>query len=337
MRLLHIADLHLGKKDRDEDILLQLEKVVGFCLSEGVDLVLITGDLFDLPCPPRDTKEAFLKVVEPLLQRGVILVAICGNHDRGGLGGWDREGLLFFEEPKVLSFGELRLHLFPFHPHGSGRDLLRGGLRRASKFEIALCHASYVSNPAVVSHLGEDGLLYYPLTSTEVRNLPFDYLALGHYHNPVLWKEGNCRCGYPGTIEPLSFKEEGARKAFFLLCEGELRVEEVELGCQRAFRTLLWRVGVDMREEEVPLRLRELRGQRDFFRVILTGFVNDGALLRASLQGLPDNVKVDWRLIDLKRVEADPLLKGFFDLVQEAKGDERILSRGLELLGADVD
>ena len=340
MRLLHISDLHLGKKDRDEDILLQLEKVVGVCLSEGVDILLITGDLFDVPSPPRATKEAFLEVVEPLRQRGValVVVAICGNHDRGGLGGWDREGLLFFEEPEVLRFGELRLHLFPFHPHGSGKDLLKGGLQRASRYEVALCHASYVSNPAVLSQLGEDGLLYYPLTSTEVRNLPFDYLALGHYHNPMLWKEGACRCGYPGTIEPLSFKEEGPRKAFLVLCEGELRVEEVDLGCRRAFRTMPWRVGVEVKEEEVPLRLRELRGRRDFFKVVLTGFVRDGALLRASLQGLADNVKVDWRVIDLQRVEADPLLKGFFELVRERdEGDERLLGRGLELLEGHVD
>jgi len=336
MRLLHIADVHLGRKGRDEDILKQLQKVVEVCIEERVDLLLIAGDLFDRSPVPPPVKRALTEVLQPLRERAIQVVAICGNHDRGA--GVGKGGLLFVEEPTRLTLKEATLHLFPFQPEGSGREIAQHPPSRTSPLEIAVCHASYVSNPRVLADLTEEEALYWPLTSEEVRGLPFDYLALGHYHNPLMWREGEVLCAYPGTIEPLSFKEEGPRKAFLLSWEGKLKVTEVDLGSQSPYVTLTWRVGLEVKEEEIPARIRELGKRRGFFKVIITGLVEDRDRLRASVGRPSERVKVDWRVVDMRQIQGDPLLEGFVKLVKEHRDlSQGILSRGLSLLGGHVD
>lgn len=334
MRILHVADLHLGRKGREEDILRQLEKVVKLCLEARVDLLLVAGDLFDQAPAPRRAKEALLEAVTPLREKGVRIVAICGNHDRGA--GFEGQGVDFFEEPTEIPLKDGVLHLFPFRPGGSGRQML-GPSAEEGPIRIAVCHASYVSHPQILTQLAEEGLCW-PLSSEEVKGLPYHYLALGHYHNPVLWRVGRVLCGYPGTIEPLSFKEEGPRKAYLVSSEGGLRVEEVDLGCQRPYRTLTWRVGIEVKEEEVPARIGELAHQKGFFRVILTGLVQDKERLEALVERHRGGVEVQWQAVDMRKIQGDPLLEGFVKLVKERhEAATTLLTRGLDLLGTHVD
>ena len=53
MRLLHTADWHLGKLlkgvDRTPEIAAALRDLLGLVRSERVDLVVVSGDLFDRP------------------------------------------------------------------------------------------------------------------------------------------------------------------------------------------------------------------------------------------------------------------------------------------------
>ncbi len=339
MRILHIADVHLGRKGRQEHILEQLRKVVEICREEAVDLLLIAGDLFDQDAVPESQKSLLREVFRPLKERGVEVIAIAGNHDRGV--GDIGEEVAFLERPERLRRGDVLLYLFPFDPGGSWKDILQSlPLRREASHQILVCHASYVStrNPRVWQELSEEGALFLPFTPVDLKDLPIDYLALGHYHNPMLWREAGILCGYPGTIEPLSFKEEGPRKAFLILCEKDLRVEEIELGCQCPHRTLRWRIGVDVREEDLPQRLREICSEEGLFRVILSGFVRDERELKLRVGGIPDKVKVEWHVQDMAKIEADPLLQAFLKVFLEKRGGEdRLLSLGLSLLEGDVD
>ena len=56
MKVLHTADWHLGKKlgrfERYEEMGRFADWLVERCEEESVDLVLISGDLFDTPSPP---------------------------------------------------------------------------------------------------------------------------------------------------------------------------------------------------------------------------------------------------------------------------------------------
>lgn len=85
MRLLHTGDWHVGKairgRSRLEEFTAVLDEVVGIAVDEGVDAVLLAGDVYEhrAPAPEADAIvfDAFLR----LHDAGIRVVAIPGNHD----------------------------------------------------------------------------------------------------------------------------------------------------------------------------------------------------------------------------------------------------------------
>lgn len=90
MRVLHTSDWHVGKKlgryDRMEEVAEVLEEVVAIASAEDVDLVLVSGDLFDRPAPPLDGLKLVIDTLIALTNNGRRpVVAVAGNHDSGDL------------------------------------------------------------------------------------------------------------------------------------------------------------------------------------------------------------------------------------------------------------
>ena len=68
MKILHTSDLHIGKKlmgrerlDEYRGVFSELEAV---CVREGVDLVLIAGDVFDTYTPSAEAEEIFYRGIK---------------------------------------------------------------------------------------------------------------------------------------------------------------------------------------------------------------------------------------------------------------------------------
>lgn len=86
MKILHTADWHLGKKlgdfsrlDEQKEVLNELCQLAD---AQEVDVVLIAGDLFDIPLPSNEANQLFLKTLQRLSKNGSRpVVAIAGNHD----------------------------------------------------------------------------------------------------------------------------------------------------------------------------------------------------------------------------------------------------------------
>ncbi|MEN3027906.1 MAG: exonuclease subunit SbcD, partial [Aquificaceae bacterium] len=86
MRLLHIADLHAGKRiydriSRKEDLLYALEQIKSICREEKVDVLLVAGDIFDRKAPDFESQHIIMEFFIELCTSGVHIVAIAGNHD----------------------------------------------------------------------------------------------------------------------------------------------------------------------------------------------------------------------------------------------------------------
>lgn len=84
MKILHTSDLHIGKKlmgrerlDEYRGVFSELEAV---CVREGVDLVLIAGDVFDTYTPSAEAEEIFYRGIKSLSGKCAVLI-ISGNHD----------------------------------------------------------------------------------------------------------------------------------------------------------------------------------------------------------------------------------------------------------------
>lgn len=85
MRLLHIADLHIGKRVCEfsmlEDQRHVLSQVVGLVSERGVDAVLVAGDLYDKSMPSAEAVALVDWFLESLAATGAQAVVIPGNHD----------------------------------------------------------------------------------------------------------------------------------------------------------------------------------------------------------------------------------------------------------------
>ena len=133
LNLLHLADLHLGKRVNGFDLLPDqryiLEQVLDLCTAHNVQAVALAGDIYDTALPPSaeavSVLDAFLSHVR--LELKIPVLAIAGNHDSAERLDY-AAGLLsnqqvylagqFTSAPRRVilqdEFGELTFDLLPF-------------------------------------------------------------------------------------------------------------------------------------------------------------------------------------------------------------------------------
>ena len=70
MKILHTSDWHVGKKLQGRERLVEqaevLEEIKAVCESEGIELVLIAGDVFDTYTPSAEAEELFYEKVKKI-------------------------------------------------------------------------------------------------------------------------------------------------------------------------------------------------------------------------------------------------------------------------------
>jgi DNA repair protein SbcD/Mre11 len=84
MRILHTSDWHIGKRlgrhdrtDEFRDVLAEVERIAD---DHDVDLVIVSGDVWDRPIPPPDALGLGLQTLTHLAERRPV-IAVAGNHD----------------------------------------------------------------------------------------------------------------------------------------------------------------------------------------------------------------------------------------------------------------
>ena len=85
MRILHTSDWHLGRSfgpaSLHADQAAFLEWLVELVVAERVEVVVVAGDLYDRAVPPTESVALLRDTLERLVDRGVLVVAVAGNHD----------------------------------------------------------------------------------------------------------------------------------------------------------------------------------------------------------------------------------------------------------------
>lgn len=85
VRILHTADWHAGRtlmgRERTSEIRSALSELLHIARSQAVDLVLVSGDIFDNRNPTADAEMAVYDFFFELGEAGIASVAIAGNHD----------------------------------------------------------------------------------------------------------------------------------------------------------------------------------------------------------------------------------------------------------------
>jgi DNA repair protein SbcD/Mre11 len=274
MRILHTSDWHLGRAFHGFSLAEHQRAVLGalvdVVVAEAVELVVVSGDLYDRAVPPLDAVESLSSTLAALRDAGAAVVAISGNHDSAVRLGFAADVLAAggihtrtdparATEPLVFrdrTGVELVVYALPYlqpdvaGPGASADRALRAVLRRAREDlaarpdarSLVLAHAfvtggqtSESERPLCVGGSPEVGLGAFR---------GFDYVALGHLHGRQTFGDGRVR--YSGSPLAYSFSEHAQTKGAWLVDMGPAGRAEV--------------TGVDL---PVPRPLAVVRGSID--------------------------------------------------------------------------
>ena len=85
MKILHTADWHIGKKlhkhELSEDFALFINWLIEYIRTENIDVLLISGDIFDLANPSSEARKQYYQALVKLQKLNCKIIATGGNHD----------------------------------------------------------------------------------------------------------------------------------------------------------------------------------------------------------------------------------------------------------------
>ena len=139
MRILHTADWHLGRLFYNEHLTMDQDHVLEhqffpLLKEEQIDLVVLSGDVFDRSVPPIEAIELWDSVLHRLaFTEKIPMVAISGNHDSGprlamGRSAWETHGIHLLGQahqgmnPIPFQDGHGQLDVWAL-PYGEVRDM----------------------------------------------------------------------------------------------------------------------------------------------------------------------------------------------------------------------
>ncbi|WP_103027163.1 exonuclease SbcCD subunit D [Salinibacter altiplanensis] len=249
MRFLHTADWHLGKllhgKHLTDDQRGLLRQLCGIVEDTRPDVVLMAGDVYDRSVPPSPAVELLDDTLSELvLELGVPVVAIAGNHDspdRLDFGSriLRRQGLHVFSkpaaEPGVVTIedehGPVHIAGLPYAEPPQARQVFDNpGIKTHDEVVAAQAEAARKRVPEeersiAVAHVfaqgGELADSERPLavggaeTVSASRFDGFDYVALGHLHRRQ--QVGEDHIQYSGSLMKYSFDEVHHDKSVHLV------------------------------------------------------------------------------------------------------------------------
>lgn len=353
IRCLHTADLHLdahfpswGEKEalRRADLLKTFERIVNLAIKKEVQLLLISGDLFDNPNPEPATIVRVQTELRRLLDRGITPVLLPGTHDpyapKNSI--YRREafpGVILSEaqlsEPVHLLIKGINCYLYGFaYQSGKAEELLPSMQRRnLPGFHIGLLHGSRRGSPEW-NYRHKD----LPFEVGDLAALRLDYVALGHYHTYETFQDesGRTIAAYPGSPEGKRFGENGPRYcALVTLSAGGVEIEPLAVN------------GRTLAEQEIDLSgivtmdgaIAEIRRRADpdlILRLKLTGTVEIPLALPSIISACCNDFfwleLIDFtRLYDsayARRIEHEETVRGLFvrrmrRLIEESPPERR--------------
>ena len=241
MKLIHLSDLHIGKRVNEismiEDQEYILQQIMQIIDQEKADAVLIAGDVYDKSIPSTEAVTLFDDFICRLAQREIPVLIISGNHDspeRLAFGGRLLEQGGIHISPVyngtvsriTLSdeFGEVNFWLLPFiKPAHVKRYYPDAGIESytdACRVAVENMHIDPTQRNVLLTHQFVTGASTCESEEISVGGTDnvdgsvfadFDYVALGHIHSPQ--NIGSNKLRYCGTPLKYSFSEEKHHKS----------------------------------------------------------------------------------------------------------------------------
>ncbi len=270
IRLLHTSDWHLGKKLFKKSRLPEQEKFLDWLarciIDQKIDILLIAGDIFDVPTPPNEASRLYYNFLNTITKKSnTHVVIIPGNHDSAdylsapiqllkkhrihivcGLKDYKTNNhiILDINDEKVCIKAlpyfrtyELYNEIEAIKDGEIEKEDIENYIREFFSYwpeldgktsKIVMAHHAFGSPMASGSEqvLMLSGLESIPLTWL---GEDFDYIALGHIHKPqVISNEKQIH--YCGSPIPLRFSEKHNKHVNKLISKsGKINLEKIPI------------------------------------------------------------------------------------------------------------
>ena len=296
MKLIHISDLHIGKRVSEfsmlEDQRVILSQILAAVKQEQADGVLVAGDIYDKPVPSAEAVQVFDEFLTRLAEMETPVFVVSGNHDsaeRVAFGARLMSGRGVYVSPvydgDVTNFtmkdshGEVVVYLLPFVKPALVRHVFEnedpGSYQDAVRIAVDHMNVDPNKRNVLVAHQFVTGafrcdseeVLVGGLDNVDVSVFDaFDYVALGHIHSPQ--HVGRETVRYCGTPLKYSFSETEQEKSMTV-------VELKEKGSVE-IKTLPFKPLRDMRRirgtylELTALSFYQDTNREDYIQAVLT-------------------------------------------------------------------
>ena len=253
MKVLHVSDLHIGKRVNGismlEDQRYILRQILDIAEKRQVSVLLIAGDVYDKASPSAEAVTVFDAFLTDAVAAGLRVLAIPGNHDSAeriayAQGLLEKQGVclppVYAGEVERVELedehGPVEFWLLPFLKPGDVRrffpdEEIGDDYSAALRAVLGACAIDQGKRNVVLSHQlvtaygtapdrADDEIKLGGMDNVDVSVYDaFDYVALGHVHRPQ--RVGRDTVRYSGSPLKYSFSEARYDKSAALIELGE--------------------------------------------------------------------------------------------------------------------
>lgn len=350
VKFLHTADWHIGRKLQGKDLLEDQQVVLDDLITEmkkiNPDFLVIAGDLYDRSVPSKEATTLLQELLVKInIECNVPIFAISGNHD-------SRErlaiGEAWFSKHKFylhtrleqafdkLSYEDADIYLLPYFEPFEAREYFEDATltthNAATKRVIDEIYKNLDTNKTniLVAHTFVSGGLETDsereISVGTVENVvvevfdKFDYVALGHLHNPNAINEE--RLKYSGSPMAYSFSEASQTKGMRLIevTKESYSEEFIPLKQKRKLHNISasyeevltkeFQQNFDCKNDYFSMELSGLEGITDPLPRIKEYYPNTLILKQKRNTGIDNEVKLDREMLTKSPLQ---LIEGFYN------------------------
>ena len=350
VKFLHTADWHIGRKLQGKDLLEDQQYVMNDLISKidetKPDFLIIAGDLYDRSVP---SKEATILLQELLvkinIECNIPIFAISGNHDsreRLAIGeAWFSKHKFYLHTRLNQAFDKITIedtdiYLLPYFEPFEAREYFgdatltthNSATKRVideiyknidmSKTNILVAH-TFVSGGLETDSEREISVGTVKNVAVEIFE-KFDYVALGHLHNPNAIKEE--RIKYSGSPMAYSFSEATQTKGMrlveltkeiyteeFISLEQKRKLHNISTTYEEVF-TKVFQQNFDCKNDYFSMELSGLEGVTDPLPRIKEYYPNTLILKQKRNNNSDIEMKFDKEMLTKSPLE---LIEGFYN------------------------
>ena len=357
MKFIHMADMHfdapftvlntknnLGEKRRLEQREI-FKKVINYIKENNIEYLFISGDLYE----NEYVRESTIIYINNLFKEipNTKIYISPGNHDPYIINSmyknfnWNNNVKIFENKLECIENENIDIYGFGFNDfYCKGINLDNIIIKNKEKINIFITHGT-------IDGGNTENLEYNPLNKNKLKELNYDYVALGHIHKLDYNEEPNQRIVYPGSTISMGFDEQGKHGVILgEISKDSLKLEFLPMDTKEFIEKEIDITDINSTEELIE-KINEMELlENKYYKINLIGkrnfeincFYLYKFILQENIIKIKDKTELNY---DIEKISEENNLKGLFlkEILEDKKNNileknmaEKIIEIGLEIL-----